>query len=136
MNKNNLNIYNFIVLSLLIFLLLTMGSCTTYHTQKSSTIINTNREAYTWYFSPVKERAVAIVVHGLNTLPDKMLSIIQLLTEQGVHVLNLRLSGHRGNSDEMKKVTRDIWLSEIKVLNLLMSMLIKKTSPYYSLDFR
>ncbi|MBN2443618.1 MAG: alpha/beta fold hydrolase [Spirochaetales bacterium] len=67
----------------------------------------------TWFFSESPRRGVALVVHGLNTTPRAMDPVIRILLAQGIDVLNLGLSGHRGERNEMKYVTRDLWLAEI-----------------------
>lgn len=49
---------------------------------------------------------VALVIHGLNLRPDKMKSIISLLTGSGIDVLNLSLRGHGHNYFHEGKVDR------------------------------
>lgn len=47
--------------------------------------------------TPGEIKGVALVIHGLNLRPDKMESIISLLTDSGIEVLNLSLRGHGRN---------------------------------------
>jgi len=47
--------------------------------------------------TPNKINGVALVIHGLNLRPCKMESIITLLTDSGIDVLNLSLRGHGRN---------------------------------------
>lgn len=74
---------------------------------------------------PKHIKGVALVIHGLNLRPDKMESLISVLTASGVAVLNLSLRGHGNNfhddnrlsSDQMrmkafKTVSHSIWLEE------------------------
>jgi hypothetical protein len=58
-------------------------------------------------------KAVAVVVHGLNTRPSRMLPIVRFLNSMGTHVLNVSLSGHRWGT-EMDFVTPRVWKSEMK----------------------
>jgi len=47
--------------------------------------------------TPGEIKGVALAIHGLNLRPDKMESIISLLTDSGIEVLNLSLRGHGRN---------------------------------------
>ncbi len=58
-------------------------------------------------------RGVALVVHGLNLRPDKMDSIARTLNEEGFDVLRASLSGHRGDLEQFKHVSRDRWLHDL-----------------------
>jgi esterase/lipase len=57
-------------------------------------------------------RAVAIVVHGLNTLPAKMSSLEKVLQDDHVDVLRVTFSGHNGNREVFKLVSRTRWISD------------------------
>jgi hypothetical protein len=52
-----------------------------------------------WYKrkNNTKLNGVALVIHGLNTRPDKMESIIAKLNDFGIDCLNLSLRGHGEN---------------------------------------
>ncbi|MEI6127603.1 MAG: hypothetical protein WCQ99_13745, partial [Pseudomonadota bacterium] len=52
-----------------------------------------------WYTcaAPGKPKGVALVIHGLNLKPDKMLPIIAPLNAAGIDVLNVSLRGHGSN---------------------------------------
>ncbi len=52
-----------------------------------------------WYKNHSREetKGVALVIHGLNLRPDKMQTIISVLTESGIDVLRLTLRGHGEN---------------------------------------
>jgi len=80
-----------------------------------------------WFNSPKPEalQGVALVIHGLNLDPDRMVPIIDNLTQSGIDVLGLSLRGHGANyahSDEMdaaaarletfKNVSYTLWLNE------------------------
>jgi esterase/lipase len=58
-------------------------------------------------------RAVAMVVHGLNTLPEKMASLEDVLQKDQVDVLRVTLSGHNGNPEIFKLVSRTRWKSDL-----------------------
>ena len=73
-----------------------------------------------------KLKGIALVIHGLNLRPDKMESIIAILTDMGIDALNLSLSGHGqnysrpdGSSDTQarlsafKSVSYELWRDEI-----------------------
>jgi len=82
----------------------------------------------TWYHKKKLRslRGVALVAHGLNQKPEKMGSIISILNQEGIDVLNLSLRGHGGNyasqgvldQDEQRlasfrKVTYELWSAEV-----------------------
>jgi len=64
-----------------------------------SSEIQTIDNSICWFQAktPGEIKGVALVVHGLNLRPDKMESIISLLTDSGVDSLNLSLRGHGSN---------------------------------------
>lgn len=55
---------------------------------------------------------IALVVHGLNLKPTRMLAIVEQLREQGMIVINMSLSGHRGDYNELLQVSRSSWLAD------------------------
>jgi alpha-beta hydrolase superfamily lysophospholipase len=72
-----------------------------------------------------KLNGVALVIHGLNTRPDKMESIIAKLNDFGIDCLNLSLRGHGENYSDLnqtesadarmetfKSVTYPLWKTE------------------------
>jgi esterase/lipase len=61
--------------------------------------ILSNEDCVEWIKSihPDRINGVALVIHGLNLRPDKMESIIALLTHSCIDVLNLSLRGHGKN---------------------------------------
>ena len=92
-------------------------------------IINKQSEDYSmrWFYSdsPEELRGVALVIHGLNLRPDRMLPIISKLNESGIDALRLSLRGHGDNysggnggdedkarMDAFKKASYQMWLSE------------------------
>lgn len=75
--------------------------------------------------TPDEIKGVALVIHGLNLRPDKMESIISLLTNSGIDVLNLSLRGHGDNYfhdtnrdsgearlEAFKTVSYQLWIDE------------------------
>jgi len=80
-----------------------------------------------WFQGKSKQgaRGVALVIHGLNLRPDRMQPLIEQLTESGIDVLNLSLSGHGDNFasrdggdsskdrlESFKAVSYEQWISE------------------------
>jgi esterase/lipase len=61
--------------------------------------ISANENRVEWFHSiqPDRVNGVALVIHGLNLKPDKMDSIIALLTHSHIDVLNVSLRGHGKN---------------------------------------
>lgn len=73
-----------------------------------------------------RRSGVALVIHGLNLRPDRMMSIISGLNDLGIDVLNVSLRGHGDNyagnvnvsTDEarlesFRKVTYALWRQEV-----------------------
>jgi len=58
-----------------------------------------NNLSMRWIYSqtPAELKGIALVIHGLNLRPDKMGSIIDILTRAGIDVLSLSLRGHGDN---------------------------------------
>lgn len=80
-----------------------------------------------WFYSdrPGKLNGVALVIHGLNLRPDRMLPIISALTGSGIDVLGLSLRGHGENYthgkdidenqarlEAFKNVSYPLWMNE------------------------
>ena len=92
----------------------------------SQTILS-NEAGVEWIKSihPDRVNGVALVIHGLNLQPDKMESIIALLTHSCIDVLNLSLRGHGKNyiqtanvddnkarMETFKTVSYECWIKE------------------------
>ncbi len=68
--------------------------------------------------TPDNINGVALVIHGLNLRPSKMESIIKLLTDSGIDVLNLSLRGHGQNYFHEKDVdTREARMEAFKTVS-------------------
>ncbi len=68
--------------------------------------------------TPDNINGVALVIHGLNLRPSKMESIIKLLTNSGIDVLNLSLRGHGQNYFHEKDVdTREARMEAFKTVS-------------------
>jgi esterase/lipase len=92
---------NKVILILILFLISSFAHASTNYTE--------------WILSHSKvKRGQALVIHGLNTKPEKMDQIIKELTENGYDVYSLKLSGHNHDLDRMKKVTYEGWRDEVK----------------------
>ena len=89
--------------------------------------IPSNEDGVEWIKSihPDRLNGVALVIHGLNLQPDKMESIIALLTHSCIDVLNLSLRGHGKNyiqkasvddnkarMETFKTVSYECWIKE------------------------
>ena len=87
----------------------------------------TEDNAIEWFKigTPDKISGVALVIHGLNLRPVKMKSIIKLLTDSEIDVLNLSLRGHGQNyshevdvdsskarMEAFKTVSYKLWMDE------------------------
>jgi len=92
----------------------------------SQTILS-NEDGVEWIKSihPDRLNGVALVIHGLNLQPDKMESIIALLTHSCIDVLNLSLrghgknyiqkanvDGHKARMETFKTVSYKLWIKE------------------------
>ena len=58
-------------------------------------------------------RAVVLVVHGFNLKPDKLKTLIDVMSGRGAYVIRLTLTGHDGNFGALERVTRDGWLRDM-----------------------
>ncbi len=73
------------------------------------------RPAYLEWFNTVlpNKGGQALIIHGLNTKPEKMSYLIKEINDRGHDVLLVRLKGHNEDLEEMKKVTKDTWLRQV-----------------------
>jgi len=98
---------------------------------------------------PDRVNGVALVIHGLNLRPDKMESIITLLTHSYIDVLNLSLRGHGknyvqkatfGNSiarmETFKTVSYKLWIKETnRAYGLAENRAREKQVPLFLIGF-
>ena len=72
-------------------------------------------------------RGVALVIHGLNLNPDRMLPVVGLLTAAGLDVLRLSLRGHganftrcagmddeRARLESFRSASHAVWMAEVR----------------------
>jgi esterase/lipase len=59
-------------------------------------------------------KSCAIVVHGLNTNPDKMEGLAQLLRHSGIEVENLVLHGHNKQGFRAAEINRETWIQDAR----------------------
>lgn len=79
-----------------------------------SSVLSGNRKQRKWFASKVQPpRAIALVVHGLNNKPEVMDQIVENLQYQGIEVLRVGLTGHLGDVNAMKRITKDQWFLDI-----------------------
>jgi len=64
------------------------------------------------FFPKEQPKAIALVVHGLNLKPTRMNSLVSLIRDEGIVVLNMALAGHRGNYQDLEQVSRTQWLQD------------------------
>lgn len=61
-----------------------------------------------------KLKAFCVVCHGLNSHPESMGSLVNLLKEEGVETKEVILKGHEGDLSLMKSVSASLWLDELE----------------------
>lgn len=83
-----------------------------------------NKNPLEWKLSN-NERAVAVVIHGLNLNPDRMDSIINFYNSIGISTLKVRLKGHRGRFQDFINISYEIWLKEIETAFIKAKQYIK-----------
>ncbi len=123
----------------------------TKHPGDATQIVAAVDKSIRWYqaANPEKISAVALVVHGLNLRPDKMESIITLLTDSGIEVLNLSLRGHGRNYtgkthidnaqarlEAFKTVYYRLWLDETyQAYHIIRERSAQKKVPVFFIGF-
>ena len=86
------------------------GTAASFETAANGFIKNQSEDhSIQWYYSdtPGRLNGVALVIHGLNLRPGRMLPIIAELTESGIDVLGLSLRGHGENFSRSKGLDED-----------------------------
>jgi esterase/lipase len=102
-----------IIITLWLLIFLTCFSCLGGNIKEPEITGHKDPGAYKWYVTTQPEKAAALVIHGLNTKPERMIPIIDILMKNGISALNLALTGHRGIPAEIIHVSREIWKQEI-----------------------
>jgi esterase/lipase len=76
-----------------------------------------NQSRYHWQLSKIGPiKGVVLVLHGLNLKPEKMIPLSESLNDNSYHILNGKLTGHNGTEAEFRRVTRDVWLKDMKLI--------------------
>jgi len=117
----------------------------------SQEILSNNEDCVEWIKSiyPDRINGVALVIHGLNLQPDKMESIIALLSHSCIDVLNLSLHGHGKNytqkanvdgsearMETFKTVSYEYWIKEThRAYGLAGNRSRKKQVPLFLIGF-
>ncbi len=72
-------------------------------------------ESYTEWFphTGIKHVGQTLVIHGLNTKPEKMKDIINLVNKNGSDVLLLKLLGHNNDLKEYQAVSVEKWQAQV-----------------------
>lgn len=113
--------------------------------------IRFDEDCVEWIKSIHQDRinGVALVIHGLNLRPDKMESIINLLTRSCIDVLNLSLRGHGKNyaqktnvdgskarMETFKSVSYEYWIKEThRAYSLACKRSREKQVPLFLIGF-
>jgi esterase/lipase len=113
--------------------------------------IRSNEDCVEWIKSihPGRINGVALVIHGLNLQPEKMESIIALLTHSCIDVLNLSLRGHGKNytqkanvdgsnarMEAFKTVSYEYWIKEAhRAYGLAGKRSLEKQVPLFLIGF-
>lgn len=121
------------------------------HPRDATQIIPAVDKSMRWYQAANQDKifAVALVVHGLNLRPDKMESIITLLTDSGIDVLNLSLRGHGRNYtgkthidsakarlEAFKTVSYKLWIDEThRAYHIIRARSAQKKLPLFFVGF-
>lgn len=67
-----------------------------------------------WHLSKsINTTGQSLVIHGLNTKPEKMMDIVYELNSRGQDVLLLKLIGHNNDLDEMRRVNYKKWNEQV-----------------------
>jgi len=81
-------------------------------------------------------KGVAIVAHGLNLRPTRMLPLAQVLRGAGIHPVCVALSGHVDGSKSFADVSREAWLDEmLEAYALARSIADQARCPLYFLGY-
>jgi alpha-beta hydrolase superfamily lysophospholipase len=84
-----------------------------------------------WVCQP-DERAVTIIIHGLNLKPAKMDRLAAFFAVNKITTLRVSLAGHRGSLEEFKHVTREVWYREVATsFAMAHEYAEKKSCPYF-----
>jgi len=113
--------------------------------------IRSNEDCVEWIKSihPDRINGVALVIHGLNLQPEKMESIIALLTHSCIDVLNLSLRGHGKNytqkanvdgsnarMEAFKTVSYEYWIKEAhRAYGIAGKRSLEKQVPLFLIGF-
>ena len=113
--------------------------------------IRSNEDCVEWIKSihPDRINGVALVIHGLNLQPEKMESIISLLTHSCIDVLNLSLRGHGKNytqkanvdgsnarMEAFKTVSYEYWIKEAhRAYGIAGKRSLEKQVPLFLIGF-
>jgi len=73
-----------------------------------------SEEVTQWVSAPPAPRGVVMAVPGLNFRPSRLGQLASLLSENGFAVLRVGLSGHHGDSEAFRDVTRERWLDDVR----------------------
>jgi len=86
--------------------------------------------------TPLSQKAITLVVHGLNMKPTGMLAITQWLNEQGSDVYLVKLSGHHEDSIHIKHITSTLWEEEmLHAYSIAKEAVIKSGVPLFFVGY-
>lgn len=93
-------------------------------------------EPFKTFFSKNAAKGVVLVVHGMNLKPTRMDDLARFFQEKDYDVFRMALTGHRGIPGELKTVTREIWLKDVKsVYEAAFERAVQKNIPLFYIGY-
>jgi len=89
-----------------------------------------------WFEVAHQSKGVILLAHGLNMKPSKMDSLSKFFHSEGYDVYRIALSGHRGDLQEMREVTKEKWKTEsLQHYEEAKKLALSKAVPLYFVGF-
>lgn len=88
-------------------------------------------------FHPAKrqQKAVTVLVHGLNNKPSSLSDLASFLTQHGSGVVLVSLTGHSNDKKNLLKITKSTWLEDLNEAFLLAKKKNQPDHPIYFIGF-
>ena len=112
MKKLIIKLVLFLILALNLFLISSCSHSKSFKNQEQA--VKTQLPEKIEYFAVPKPAGIVLMVHGLNTKPEKMGELLKLFNQKNYGVYLVRLSGHRGDIKEFQTVSRELWVAKSK----------------------
>lgn len=110
-----------------------LGACATVSTMKKH-----KEETLIWNNQPSngKEKAIVILLHGLNLKPQKMDDWADVLAKNGALVIRFALFGHTGDLGHMQEVKPYVWREQFReAMDYALTLSSKHELPLYFVGF-